>query len=689
MNQHRFSFRVGVMMALAVLMLIVFTIQLYKVQVVESREQSSTPPGAFTYYTRIIAARGEILDRNGTVLVGNRASFNVALFNDVLFSSDDPNENLRRLTNLAVSQGMEFTDHLPVSKEKPYEYTHDEYSARWNSYYRDFLHAREWDSDISAPQLIHRLRDRYNIPEDWTEEEARNVISVRYELDLRYCTTLPTYVMLEDVDAVSLAELTELNVPGVKVLTTTTREYHTEYAAHILGYIGDMDSEEYAYYEQYDYPMDAQIGKDGLEKAFELELHGTDGLLVTTVTADGTVLEEHYDTVPVRGNNVELTIDIDLQKVAEDELERLILDLRENGLGAKKQGMDAEGGAVVAMSVKTGEVLLSASYPTYDLSTYFENYNEVSQQDYAPFFNRALQAPYPPGSTFKMVTAVAALQSGAVDAGFKVTDLGVYQRFADTGYWPRCMLWTTSGLTHGTLDVKQALSVSCNYYFYEMGWLTGIESIDQTAAAFGLGEPTGIELYENTGRRANPETKDALYTGDQSVWYGGDVVSAAIGQSEHRFTPLQLCSYTASLANKGTQFKATFLRRILSADYQSLVYENEPTVLRTIEISDETYDAYSGGMRLTATEGTASAIFKNYEIAVCAKTGTAEHGSGGSDNASYVLYAPADDPEIAIAIYVEKGAQGGNLGKIAKAILDAYFSEASMVDTVPAENVTG
>ena len=690
MNQHKFSFRVTALILLAALMLGVFSVRLYNVQVVEGSAQEATPSGSYTYYTRVTAARGEILDRNGKVLVGNRASFNIVLIYPVLFSSEDPNGSLRALTNLAVQRGLEIVDHLPVASEKPYEYTKDQYSSVWNDYFKTFLAAREWDSDISAPQLIRRLRERYHIPDDWTEEEARRVISVRYELELRHCTNLPNYVMLEDVDAISLAELTELNIPGVTVEKSTVREYYTDYAAHILGRVADMNPEEYEYYKQYDYAMDAKVGKEGLEKAFELELHATDGMLQTTIASDGTILEEHYVVEPVAGNNVELSIDIDLQKVAEDELEGLILDLRENGLNGTDRGKDAEGGAVVAMSVKTGEVLVSASYPTFNLSTYAEDYNDLLEEDFAPLYNRAVQGTQPPGSTFKMVTTIAAINEGVIKPGYEINDLGVYRRFENAGYTPRCMLYTTSNgtATHGSINVMEALSVSCNYYFYEIGWMTGIEAIDQTAKALGLGESTGIEIYEETGHRANPETKSALYAGSSGAWYGGDTVSAAIGQSENRFTPMQLCSYTAALANRGVRYQATFLRRVLSSDYEELVRAHTPTVLSTLEISDDAYKAYTEGMRLAVTSysGTSYSLFGNYDVAVCAKTGTAEHGSGGSDNASFVLYAPADDPEIAIAIYVEKGAQGGNLGKIAKAILDVYFSEASAVDTVPAEN---
>lgn len=685
MKQSKYSFRILAFSMLLLVVFGVFSVRLYGLQIKEGGEQAANATDTFTYYTRVKAARGEILDRNGNILIANRASFNILLYYDVLFSSGDPNENLRQLTNLCRQLDLPITDHFPVTMQKPYEYTTDQYSSVWNGYFRTFLNERDWDTDISAPQLVRRLRDRYHLPASWTEEEVRTVISVRYELELRFCTNLPVYELVDDIDAVSLAALMELNVPGVGVTTSTVREYHTDYAAHILGYVGDMNGEQWEFYKDYDYEMDAEVGQAGLEEAFELELHGTDGLRETVITVDGKIVEEHYVKEPVAGNNVELAIDINLQKVAEDELEKMILGLRETGIGAKHAGMDAEGGAVVAMSVKTGEVLACASYPTYDLSRFFEDYNEILQTKYDPLYNRALSAIYPPGSIFKMVTTVAALNNNVVSPDFKVKDEGVYMRFADVGYRPRCMLWTTAKATHGVLDVREALSVSCNYFFYELGWLTGIDYIDKTAQEFGLGEHTGIELPEAIGHRANPEVKDALYQGDYSVWYGGDLVQAAIGQSEHRYTPMQLCSYVATLANRGTRYQATFLRRVLSSDYEELVYQNRPKVLNRFEINDEAYSAYMDGMQMSAQTGTASTVFNGYPIAVCAKTGTAEQGSGGSDNGSFVLFAPANDPQIAIMVYVEKGAQGGNLGKIAKAMLDYYFSASGEIDTAPYE----
>ena len=682
MNQHKFSFRVGVLILLIAVMAGIFGVRLYDVQVTQASQVDHTPSGSHTYRTRVTAARGEILDRNGKVLIGNRASYNLTLIYAIVFSAENPNENLRKLTNLCNELGLEMTDHFPVTMEKPYTYTTDEYSSTWNSYFKTFLDERGWDSDISAPQLIRRLKDTYHLPADWTEEETRRVISIRYELDLRRWTSLPTYVLLNDVDSVSLAAITELNIPGVNVETSTVRQYNTTYAAHILGRIGLMNAEEYEIYKEKDYAMDAYVGKEGLEKAFEDDLHGTDGLRVTTISADGTVLEEYYKTVPQAGKNIELTIDIDLQKVSEDALKAHILSLREDD-------GDAEGGAVVVQEVKTGQILACASYPTFDPATYSQKYNELLETDFAPLYNRALQAAYPPGSTYKMVTTIASIDSGTIGRWVEIEDKGIYRRFEDVGYTPRCMLYTTAGATHGYVNAMEALAVSCNYYFYEVGYQTGITKIDEVAKALGLGEATGVELDESVGRRANAETKKLLYSKGYDGWYDADTVAAAIGQSENRFTPMQLACYTSALANHGTRYKATFLQRVLSSDYSELLYESTPVVASQLNISDEAYAAYTEGMRLSVTwaNGTSHYYLGDYDVAVCAKTGTAEHGGNGSDNAAYVLYAPADDPQIAIAVYVEKGTPGSRLAKVARAILDAYFSTSSNVDTVPAENV--
>ncbi|MBR4701570.1 MAG: hypothetical protein IKP19_07735 [Oscillospiraceae bacterium] len=686
---YNLKLRIGLFLTFFGLLIGLYAYRLIQLQVVLPEKTDTSAVGTFTYDTRVTAARGEILDRNGNVLISNRASYNLILINYALFNSSNPNESLRQLSNLGRELYIDFTDHLPVTKEKPYEYTTSEFNDTWNGYFRTFLRQNRWDSDVSAAQLIKLMRTRFRIPNDWTDEEVRGVLGLRYELDLRnYINSLPTYTLLSDIEDTSqLTELTELNIPGMQVQSSTIREYNTVYAAHILGRTGPIFAEEWDDYKDKGYAMDARVGKEGLEKAFEEELHGTDGVLRTTVDREGNIISQQYVVEPKAGSNVETTLDINLQMTTEEALKNYILSLRETGVGRNQEGKDAEGGACVVLDIKTGAVLASASYPTFNPATFSEDYEELAADKYSPMFNRALLQAYPPGSTYKMSTAIAALNNHVISNLTTVEDRGIYDYYED--YQPACYLYTASHTTHGVINCAQALEVSCNYFFYEVGRLTGWRKMDETAKALGLGEPTGVELPETTGWRANPDSKKALYDDPGlQVFTDGDTISMAIGQSENRFSPMQLAVYTAALANRGTRYKATFLNRIISADYQTLLYEMEPTVENRFYITEEAYEVYTSGMRMAVTEpnGTANKVFGNYAVPVCAKTGTAQHGAAGSDHASFVCYAPADDPQIAIAIYVEKGANGGNLGNIAKAIFDVYFATEYENDTVKPEN---
>ena len=680
------NFRVGVFLAMVALMVGFFAFRAYNVQVVNATV-SDNSISTDTYTTPVSAARGQILDRNGNILVSNRASYNLIINGYVLYNSENPNESLRQLIALCRSLGLEYAEHLPISLRKPYEYTLEDYPEAWQIYFKQYLSARDWDSDISAQQVVKLMKSSYHIPNNWTEEDCRRVIGLRYELELVNVANLPTYALLTDVDSDALAKLMELNVPGMSVETTTVREYNTPYAAHILGRTGPIYAEEYEKYKNKGYPMNAVIGKDGLEAAFEDYLHGVDGVRVTTVDSDGLVGEEHYAEEPQAGANVETTLDIGLQQVAEKSLADCIEDLRANGVPNTGEGKDAKAGAVVVMEVKTGDVLASASYPTFNLSTFSEDYDALIADERSPMWNRALLATYPPGSVYKPITSIAAIDSGTLSPYYSIEDKGVYTYYDD--YQPVCHIWTSSHgtMTHGVVDLMHALSVSCNYYFYEAGRLTGIDEIDKVAKGMGLGQPTGVELSEEIGYRANAETKAILYADrpDLSGWYKADTLAAAIGQSENLVTPLQLCVYTCTLANQGTRYRATFLRKVISADYQELLENVEPEVVSRLKISDTAAEAVKEGMRLAVTEGSAKNYLWDYPIPVCAKTGTAQHGAGGSDNASLVVYAPADDPQIAIAIYVEKGAQGGNLGSIAVDIMDHYFSQETIYETYPGE----
>ncbi len=674
-----------------------FVYRLYDLQIVETGGKVNNIT-AFTTWTTVKAARGDILDRNGNVLVGNRASYDLVINHYVMRSSPAPNQSIYDLVKLCRELGIEYTDRFPVTRSRPFTYTLDEYNSAWRGYFQTFLQNRgQLDSDISAPMLIQQLRRSYGIPEEWSDEDARLVIGIRYELSLRDLTNLPNYVFIADASESDLSAIMELSTPGMNVESSTVREYHTEYAAHILGYVGAMSPDQWTYYKELGYSMDAQVGQSGFEKAFEEYLHGTDGIRVDKVTPDGTVIDSYYKVEPVAGNNVETTIDISLQRAAEDQLAETILALQ-NQEKENAAGKDAEGGAVVAMDVKTGQVLACASYPTYDLSTFFENYETIAQDESDPLYNRALNATYPPGSTYKMSMVVAAMNSGYMNMTQTIETKGRFDKYISTGYAPTCLYFTSSNEldNHGTINASMALCVSCNYFFYVLGDDLPISVMDETAKGLGLGEPTGIELAERIGRRSNPETKAEVYKGDrtQSGWYSADKVATAIGQSENRFSPMQLCVYVNTLANRGKRFRATFLSRVVSTDYRNLVLENQPEVVSEIEISNDAYLAYTQGMRMVASHyesrryrGTAYGIFGDYPIEVCAKTGTAQTGvPNTSDHGQFVCYAPYKDPQISVAVFGEKAGGGSTMGPVAKAILDVYFEVDSIGDVDSYEN---
>ena len=666
--------------------LVLFSARLYRMQIIET-DGNTDNTEVFTTLTRVKAARGDILDRNGNILIGNRASYDLVFNHYVITSADNTNQHLLRLINKCRELGIDYIDHFPVTRERPFQYTLDNYTTAWRGYFQSYLYERSMDSDITAPLLVETLRTRYKIPEDWSDADARAVIGLRYEFDLRGVVNLPNHTFMEDVNDEDLSALLELNIPGLRPESSTVREYYTSYAAHILGTMGAMDKKQW---EKIDaaykagtgakYYMDAQIGQSGFEAAFEEYLHGTDGMRRDKVDKTGAVISQTYDSDPIAGNNVETTIDINLQIAAEDALADQIAYLQDPTRNTSGDGNDVEGAAIVVMKVDTGEILACASYPTYNLQTYNEKYEEILQQDFDPLFNRAFHASYPPGSTFKMTTLIAAMEKGLVTADEIIKDGGIYLEYKEDYFTPTCLIWSNYGYTHGELVAWQALMVSCNYYFYELGnrlatTSGGKQALDDTAKGLGLGEPTGIELIEDIGHRANEETKKKLYTGRDANFYVGNVILACIGQDENKFSPLQLCVYASTLANQGKRMRATFLNRVVSADYRSLVLENEPEVISDLKISDATYNAYLEGMInvVSGSRGTARETMKGLSVTVAGKTGTAQTGMLGSDHGAFVCFAPAEDPEIAICVYGEKAAHGATLGLAAKAVIEYYF----------------
>lgn len=683
--------RAGLLLLAVALVLTFFAVRLYSQQVADAEDKGNNIT-TFTTRTRVRAARGDILDTNGNVLVTNRASYDLVFNHYVILDCGNPNERLLELAMLCEKLGITYDDHFPITKTWPFEYTLGDYSAVWQAYFQAFLINRgDLDSDITAPLLMQSLRKSYGIPEEWTDEDARTVIGLRYELSLRNgITNLPNFVFMEDASDEHLAAILELGVPGLNVETSMIRQYNTGYAAHVLGYIGAMSSAQWAEYKPQGYKMDALVGQSGFELAFEKYLHGTDGIRVDRVTKDGTVVESYYEEEPTAGNNVEVSIDLMLQIVAEDALANMMAELKDPQVNPG-DGQDCEGGAVVAIDTQTGKVLVCASYPTYDPETLLSNWNEVLNAPYNPLINRALNNKYPPGSTYKPAMVIAGIDNGYVTRDEQIADLGVFKKYS--GFSAACMYFTNYGKFHTDVDAAHALKVSCNYYFYVLADRMGnMNKVDAVAKALGLGEYTGVELYESKGQRANPETKKKLFAGtDSAGWYAADQVMAGIGQSFHRYTPMQLASYAMGLGNKGVRYKATFLDRVMSSDYRKLIYDNKPQILSTLQISQTAYDTYLDGMIRVAhmSGGTAYNVFKNYPVQVAAKTGTAEDNPAASDNASFICFAPANEPRIAIAVYGEKtGGGGGRLAGVAKAILDMYFGY-STGDVESNENQVG
>ena len=683
-------FRALAMLLAFALILGLFGGRMYAVQMLDAGHVVADSDTYTTYYT-VKAARGELLDRNGNVMVGNRATYNLVFNTFVLTNTKGANDHLLRLVKMARELGVDYIENFPVTENRPYEYTLSEQSAAWQGYFQDYLWYLEIDSDISASRLMEELRELYKIPESWSDADARAVIGLYYELMLRTdITNLSSYVFLEDVPDDILNAILELNVPGLDAAASTTREYYTTYAAHILGTISAMNSDDWKVYKEKGYKMDDKIGKTGLEKAFEEYLHGTDGRLARVVDKEGNIVSQYYTKEPVAGHNVETSIDLNLQIVAEETMRQIHETLTTtNGTDGGGNGADIQGMACVVMDTRTGEVLACASYPSYDPATYNKLYNELMADPLKPTRNRALMEAYPPGSTFKVAMSIAGLESGKIDRYTQVRDDGVFTKYP--GSSPKCLVYSRTGGTHGYLDVAGALRVSCNYFYYKLGDWMDWEDVDSVVKSLGLGEHTGIELGENIGQRANAETKKKNYSGSDANWYAMDQVLASIGQSDHRYTPMQLCAYASAVANKGTRYAATFLKRVVSADYSELVEENTREILSVTKMSPETIAAVYDGMHqvTSASGGSGVSAFRGFDIKVCGKTGTAEHETGGSSNGAFICFAPMDDPEIAVAVYGEKAGSGAYMARVARAVLEAYFGADETSDAETYENKVG
>ena len=660
-NPHPAKRRVIALLAFFGAFLLLFAVVLYDAQILHGGENRAKSISSNAASETVTASRGIITDRNGKVLVSNRLAYTL-VFDRSGFADDAAlNAAILRLVQLCEETGTGWNDTLPIGRVGNFL----RYSNARSETFDKFIEKNDLTSGASGRQLLSELRELYHVDESLSEREARLIVGVRYELHSR-----DSYTFAEDVSTEVLSLITDGRYEGVTIRTASARVYNTALAAHILGTIGPIWQEEwsssedtgYVGYADKGYSMNDLVGKDGVEKAFESYLRGTDGRRLITTDETGKITGELYTREPQPGGTVALTLDIDLQADVEAALAETIS-------GMIDKDSNERGGAAAVVSVGTGEVLALASYPTYDLSTFNEDYDELVNDQRLPMFNRATQGIYAPGSTFKMVTAVAALESGIITPSSIIQDRGIYTYYKDPQ--PMCWIYSQTGSTHGRINVSQAITDSCNYFFYEVGRLTGIRTLDSYASQFGLGQSTGIEIGDSSGVLASPEWAESH---DQE-WTDGQTITAAIGQSYNLFTPLQLANYVATLVGGGDHYQAHLLKNVKAYDNSRLLYMYDDNPINTVEMSDTTLSAVTRGMHELTVSGSVAYAFENCVVSAGAKTGSAQVGTDIA-NGVFVAYAPYEKPEIAVAIVIEKGGSGAALANTAVEIINSWFSRA-------------
>lgn len=652
----------------------------------------STPSRTYSRTVKIQAQRGEIFDRNGNVLVSNEYSRNIALdYASLPVSETESNDIIISIVDAARIQGC--ADSVTEPKESllvtavagvglTYELPDGFFDTSRGKKYTRLLNDLNVDEDASLEEQAEVLLLHYGIAE-WDENDelcyrytfdsCAYLLELRLDMDLSGFSSVSPYVLVQDATLELLTVAEESCPRGILIQTSAKRVYnYPGYASHILGRVNKIPSGQVDYYTELGYPMDAVVGIEGVELAFEEYLRGIDGEMKIIEDAYGNILSTEITKEPVAGNDVYLTIDIEMQMVAEKALAENIFKIREEAQwSGPLSGEDASAGAMTVLDVDTGEILAICSYPTYNLATFNENYSELLNAVPEPLYNRALYGTYAPGSTFKVGVAVAALEEGIIEKNTFIDTKGIYMYYAP-GYTPRCWLYLLTGQSHGPINVVEAIQESCNYFFYDVGRRLTIEKMNEYSKYYGLGEPTGIELPEKTGILAGPD-----YRAENGLnqWSPGDTLQAAIGQSDNLFTPLQLSAYLSTILNGGTRYSAHLLYQVRSYGGERILYQNEPKVVSEIEISDEILETVREGMRGVMDNGSAASVFSNYAIPVGGKTGTAQVSDSKSENGIMTAFAPFDNPRIVVSSVIEQGSGGTEAGYCVRDVFDYYFRD--------------
>lgn len=667
-KQSSVTVRLTLLSLLIGLIFISFGIRLMSLQVVHGSEYKEQVQQGVTYRQQVEPTRGEILDRYGRPFAVNKVSYDIVI-NVAYLPTSERNGVIQKIIELVEQEGQDWIDNLPISKTEPFTFTDGPDAESQIKQLKKI--AGNLTPDTDAPMTMEQLLEKYDLDHMEDRVLARKIAGVRYEMERTGANSTTPYVFAEDISMELVMKIQEysFDMPGIEIAQSTTREYvDGDLGSSFIGITGYISAEEYAEADKEIYQYSDRIGKNGLEKAAESLLKGTRGTREILVDAKGNVLSSSITEPATPGNTIITTIDKDLQEAALTGLENQIHYMQEHM--AKDDGGSADAGAVVAVDVKTGEILAMANYPTYDLSEYYSDYSELANDPMRPLFNRATQGTYMPGSIFKPVVGVGALAEGIIDRDTKIECTHIYTRFLP--YYPAQCLGT-----HGFININFALTVSCNIFFYEAGYQLGIEKIADYAKQLGLGVPTGIEIEEALGRVSTPELFEELRANNDppESWEAGNVIQAAIGQLDHKFTPLQLASYTATLANNGTRMKLHLIKEVKNYTLDETIETVEPVVLNQVEADDEVWDAVREGMTSVSrdtTYGSSRYYLGSYPIVVPSKTGSPQ-ATADKTNATFICYAPADDPEIAIAVVIENGASGQKAAPVALAILNEYF----------------
>lgn len=664
--------RYNILYILVYIVGIILIFQLFNLQIVHGEEYLQRANSRLTRETKIRAARGNILDCNGNVLAGNEIKYSLKIYKSKI---DEQNLNTTILNAIFVLEknGDKYNDEFPINiNPVSFKYENQERINKW-------LEENDLADGTTAEQALEYFIDEYSLKQ-YSLEEARKIIAVRYGIDVNGYSSMRGYEISPEVCEKSVAQIEEMNhsFPGINIEYRPIRKYYySSLASHVLGYVGKIGNEEYTQNEGYE--LDDYIGKTGIEYVCEKFLKGKDGLKQTDMSIDGTTTGEYITEEAISGSNVMLTIDAKVQQVAEKALKENIEKINNGDYGEKRE---VYAGSVVVLNVKTGEVISMVSYPDFEPQLFVdgistEKWNDYTVKGRSALINRTMQSAYAPGSIFKMVPAIAGLETGKITKDEQIECAGIYPG----GYKPKCWYYTTYGRGHGYLTVSQAIQKSCNCYFYEVGTRIGIDNIEKYATYFGLGQKTNIELPgEISGTLAGKK----LYEKLDETWYYGNTLSAVIGQAENNFTPIQMARYIAMLTNGGKKLDLTIIKDIINNQGKSIKTEEvkdyinkrlgiEKTSEENLNIQKENLKTVLEGMQSVTEEGgTAYSVFKDFPIQVGGKTGSAEAGNDKT-NAWFVGFAPYENPEIAVVVLVENGAHGYYSAEVTKEIMEAYF----------------